>query len=123
MLLIDGSRSMRASAQNALRIGAALASVTMRLEVFTFSTAIQRITNDVRRAAAGEHRRIEPLLYAWAGGTNIGQSLREFLRHYGERGLGRHTVLMIVSDGLDIGQPDVLREAMRELRQRSAAVV
>ena len=123
VLLIDGSRSMGPYAQTALRIGVALASVTMRLEVFTFSTALQRVTNDARRAAAGENRRIEHLRYAWAGGTNIGRCLREFLHRYGERAVNRDTVVMIVSDGLDVGEPDVLRQTMRELRRRSAAVV
>jgi uncharacterized protein with von Willebrand factor type A (vWA) domain len=37
--------------------------------------------------------------------------------------VGRDTVVMIVSDGLDVGQPDLLRDAMRVLRLRSAGVV
>ena len=37
--------------------------------------------------------------------------------------VGRDTVVMIASDGLDIGVPDLLRDAMRELHRRSAAVV
>lgn len=120
VLLIDGSRSMGASAQTALQIGVALASVTMRLEVFTFSTDLERITSDVRRAAAGEIRHAEHFLYAWAGGTNIGHCLGEFLRRYG---VSRDTVVIVVSDGLDVGEPAVLRQTMRELRRRSAAVI
>ena len=37
--------------------------------------------------------------------------------------MGRDTIVMIVSDGLDIGEPDVLRNAMSELHRRSAGVV
>ena len=37
--------------------------------------------------------------------------------------MGRDTVVMIASDGLDVGAPDMLREAMRELHRRSAGVV
>ena len=49
--------------------------------------------------------------------------LREFLQRFGERMVGRDTVVMIASDGLDVGAPHLLREAMRELQRRSAGVV
>jgi uncharacterized protein with von Willebrand factor type A (vWA) domain len=100
-----------------------MASITRRVEVFTFSTALQRVTGDVRRAAAGETRELESVQYAWGGGTSIGACLREFLRTFGERLVGRDTVVMIASDGLDVGEPDTLRGAMIELHRRSAALV
>ena len=123
VLLIDGSRSMSAHARAALEVAVALAGATMRVEVFTFSTALQRVTSDVRRAAAGETRHLESVPYAWGGGTSIGACLREFLRKFGERLLGRDTVVIIASDGLDVGEPDTLRAAMRELHRRSAGLV
>ena len=123
VLLVDGSRSMGAYARAALQMAVALASVTMRVEVFTFSTGLQRVTDDVRRAAAGEVRRLDRLHNAWAGGTAIGACLRDFLRRFGERMVARDTVVMIVSDGLDVGVPDVLRDVMRELHRRSAGIV
>jgi uncharacterized protein with von Willebrand factor type A (vWA) domain len=123
VLLIDGSRSMGPYARTALQIAVAMASVTTRLEVFAFSTALQRVTKDVRRAAAGETRRLDRLQHAWAGGTSIGQCLRAFLRRFGQRMIGRDTVVMIVSDGLDTGESDVLCDAMGELHRRSASLV
>jgi uncharacterized protein with von Willebrand factor type A (vWA) domain len=123
VLLVDGSRSMSAYARTALQIAVALASATMRVEVFTFSTELERVTDDVRRAAAGEARRLERLHHAWAGGTTIGACLGDFLRRFGERMVGRDTVVVIASDGLDVGAPDMLRDAMRELNRRSAGVV
>jgi uncharacterized protein with von Willebrand factor type A (vWA) domain len=123
VLLIDGSRSMSTHARTALQVAVAMASVTMRVEVFTFSTALQRVTGDVRRAAAGETRHLESVQYAWGGGTSIGVCLREFLRQFGERLLGRDTVVIIASDGLDVGAPDTLRGAMSELHRRSAGLV
>lgn len=123
VLLVDGSRSMSGYARTALQMAVALAGATMRVEVFTFSTGLQRVTDDVRRAAAGEVRRLDRLHHAWAGGTAIGACLRDFLRRFGERMVGRDTVVMIASDGLDVGAPDMLRDAMRELHRRSAGVV
>ena len=123
VLLVDGSRSMSAYARTALEMAVALASATMRVEVFTFSTGLQRVTDDVRRAAAGQVRRLDRLHHAWAGGTAIGACLDDFLQRFGERMVGRDTVVMIASDGLDVGLTDVLRDAMRALHRRSAGVV
>jgi uncharacterized protein len=123
VLLLDGSRSMTTYAQPALQIAIALASVTWRVEVFTFSTALERVTDEVRQAAAGERCRVADLQHAWGGGTSIGACLREFLRRFGERLVGRDTVVIIASDGLDVGEPELLRDAMRELHRRSASVV
>ena len=123
VLLVDGSRSMGTYAETGLQIAVAIASATMRVEVFTFSTALQRVTDDVRRVAAGEARLFRPATYAWAGGTSIGGCLQEFLRRFGGRMAGRDTLLVIASDGLDVGSVDMLREAMRELHRRSASVV
>jgi uncharacterized protein with von Willebrand factor type A (vWA) domain len=49
--------------------------------------------------------------------------LGEFVRKFGERLLGQDTVVIIASDGLDVGDPDTLRGVMGELRRRSAALV
>lgn len=114
---------MSAYAQTALQVAVAMASVTLRVEVFTFSTALRRVTTDVRRAAAGETRRLEYLQHAWGGGTSIGACLREFLRSFGQRIVGRDTVVIVASDGLDVGESDTLRGAMRELHRRSAGLV
>jgi uncharacterized protein with von Willebrand factor type A (vWA) domain len=123
VLLIDGSRSMSAYARTALVMAVALAGATMRLEVFTFSTGLERVTDEVRRAAAGAACRLDRLHHAWAGGTTIGACLGDFLKRFGERMVGRDTVVMIVSDGLDVGAPGVLRDAMRQLHRRAAGVV
>jgi uncharacterized protein with von Willebrand factor type A (vWA) domain len=122
-VLIDGSRSMRDYAPTALQLAVAIAMSTLRVEVFTFSTALRRVTSDVRRAAAGEARRLERLHHAWAGGTSIGTCLADFLNRFGARMVGRDTVVMIASDGLDVGAPDLLRDSMRDLHRRSAGVV
>ena len=123
VLLIDGSRSMSAYVRTALEMAVGLAGATTRVDVFTFSTELSRVTDDVRRAAAGERRRLDRVRRAWAGGTSIGACLRDFLRRFGERTVGREAVVMIVSDGLDVGEPDVLRDAMRQLQRRAAGVV
>jgi uncharacterized protein with von Willebrand factor type A (vWA) domain len=123
VLLIDGSRSMSPHAGVALDVAVALASVSSRVDVFTFSTRLRSVTAEVRRAAAGGRERLTDLSEAWGGGTAIGASLRAFLATHGERLLGRATIVLIASDGLDSGQPDTLREAMHDLCRSSAGIV
>jgi uncharacterized protein with von Willebrand factor type A (vWA) domain len=100
----------------------ALASVAASTEVFTFSTALRRVTRDVRRAAAGERRPLD-LQDAWGGGTTIGACLADFLHRFGERLLCRDTVVIIASDGLDVGAHAVLRDAISQIYRRSAGIV
>jgi len=123
VLLIDGSRSMGGHAVAALQMAVAMASVTLRIEVFTFSTGLQRVTDQVRRASVGERQRLDRLHHAWAGGTSIGTCLHDFLRRFGDRTVRRDTIVMIASDGLDVGAPDLLRHAMSDLHRRAAGVV
>jgi uncharacterized protein with von Willebrand factor type A (vWA) domain len=122
VVLIDGSRSMAGADRAALDLAVSIASVTRRIETFVFSTALKPITREVRLAAAGRTVHIDLGREAWGGGTNIGASLRTFLQLHGERHVGRETLAVIVSDGLDIGEPDLLRAAMRELHRRAAGV-
>jgi uncharacterized protein len=123
VLLIDGSRSMAAAQQAALDVATAVATVTRRVEVFAFSTALTALTHHVRQAGAGRLARVTLSREAWGGGTSIGASLRAFLRRHGERHVAADTLVIIVSDGLDFGEPHVLREAMREIHRRAAGVV
>jgi uncharacterized protein len=123
IVFVDGSRSMSQYARTSLKLASALARATSRVEVFTFSTALQRVTTDVQRAAAGKGHRLHPLAYAWGGGTTIGACLAEFLRRFGERLLTSSAVVIVASDGLDVGEPETLRASMAVLRRRSRAVV
>lgn len=121
VVLIDGSRSMAPYVRPALQMATALAEVTPNTEIFTFSTALSRVTRDVRRAARGQRRHLE-LRDAWGGGTTIGACLREFLHKYAERVLGRDTFVIVVSDGLDVGDPRLLRTAMGRISRLAADV-
>jgi uncharacterized protein with von Willebrand factor type A (vWA) domain len=115
VVLIDASRSMSDEAPDAVQVAHALCRRTLRASAFVFSTAIREITHDLRRGELGE------LGAAWGGGTRIGANLKSFVRNFGSR-LDDHTMVIVVSDGLDLGELDDLEHAMRELARRSAAV-
>jgi len=120
VVLLDASRSMAAHLDPALRFARALARCSLRVEVFVFSTELACVTAQLR--APGEHV-IGDLGEAYGGGTRIGECLTAFLRDHGERLLGTQTLVIVASDGLDVGDVGLLREAMRALRRRSAGIV
>jgi uncharacterized protein with von Willebrand factor type A (vWA) domain len=123
VVVIDGSRSMAAHRQPAVATAVAIAAVAPGVEVFVFSTALRDITGDVQRAAAGEHRRLPELHHAWGGGTGIGTCLRELVHRHGRQLLGRDAVVIIASDGLDLGPPEALRQTMARIHRRVAAII
>lgn len=123
VLVIDGSRSMERYARTALDLAVGLAGATAQVEVFTFSTGIRRVTREVREAAGGRAATLDRLREAWGGGTRIGASLAHVLSAMDRRGSGRDAIVLIASDGLDVGEPEVLGRAMATLGRRSAAVV
>jgi len=121
--LVDASRSMGEQAATALHCAVATASATTAIETFVFSTALERVTDSVRRAAAGECVQLSPLDTAWGGGTSIGKCLARFIQRFGARLLCPNAVLVVASDGLDVGEPALLRETMARLHRRSAGII
>jgi uncharacterized protein len=124
VVLLDGSRSMLESSHGVLQFAFALAQRSRRVDVFSFSTELKDVTRDLR-ALVQERSKLEVnnLYKAWGGGTRIGESLRVFVREHASRVLTPDTVVIISSDGLDVGEVDVLEHSMREIKRRSAGVV
>jgi uncharacterized protein with von Willebrand factor type A (vWA) domain len=85
-------------------------------EVFTFATRLTRLTGTLAHArpalALQEAGHAAP---DWLGGTRIGESIAEFNNSYGRRGMARGAVVVIISDGWDTGEPEVLRREMERL--------
>lgn len=120
VLLLDGSRSMSEHSARMLQFAYALCRRTRRASAFVFSTKLREVTRQLR-AAARKAYRLEGLGEAWGGGTRIGASLAECLRNFGAR-LSDQTFVIVMSDGLDVGEIPQLRRAMREMARRSAAI-
>jgi uncharacterized protein with von Willebrand factor type A (vWA) domain len=123
IVLVDGSRTMSQHALTALKLASALGRATSRVEVFTFSTALRRVTIDLQRVSIGVSQRLQSLAQAWGGGTTIGACLLEFLRGFGDRLLTANSVVIVASDGLDVGDPETLRSAVQAISRRSGTLV
>ncbi len=119
-IVIDASRSMQEYAPAALQVAHAFCRRTRLASAFVFSTQLREITRDLRGARV-QGNPLEDTGEAWGGGTRIGASLSAFLRNFSTR-IDDRTYVIVVSDGLDVGELSELEHAMREVSRRSAAV-
>lgn len=129
VMLIDASRSMDDHATDALRFAAALTRLSQRAHTFSFSTELRDLTPELQglygdqRVMGSQHPDLPPLRGTWGGGTRIGANLQAFLRDHADRLLSPTTLVLIVSDGLEVGDTLPLSHAARELARRTAALV
>ena len=87
-----------------------------RAEVFTFATRLTRLTPALSRTLpAVALQRAGQTAPDWLGGTKIGESIKEFNDVYGRRGMARGAIIVIISDGWDTGDPEILRREMERL--------
>jgi uncharacterized protein with von Willebrand factor type A (vWA) domain len=88
------------------------------VEAFVFSTRLTRITRPLQiRDLDLALKNVGELVHDWAGGTRIGESLKTFNFEWGRRVLGRGAVVLIISDGWDRGDVDLLRREMARLKR------
>jgi uncharacterized protein with von Willebrand factor type A (vWA) domain len=124
VLLCDVSRSMELYATFLLQFIYALQNSLGHVESFVFSTRLSRVTEyfktrDIYSAVERMAREVPD----WASGTRIGDSLRTFNRYWAPRVLNRHTIVLILSDGLDSGEAGVLGAEMERIERGAARVI
>jgi len=123
VLLYDTSGSMDPYTRFHLAFAFALRRVIRGVEIFAFNTLLTRVTRDV--APAKILRSLEWLaadVPDWSGGTRIGACLAEFVALHASL-VRRDTTVVIVSDGLDLGDTELLAGAMRALHERARTII
>ena len=121
-LLCDVSGSMDLYSRFLLQFLFALQNVFGRVETFTFATRLTRVTEELKGPSYQAALRKLTAVRDFSGGTRIGESLQEFNRSWGHL-VDRHTIVLILSDGWDTGEPDVLADAMLALRRKAGRVI
>ena len=123
VLLYDASGSMDPHVRFHLSFAFALRRVIRGVEIFAFNTSLTRVT---RAVDPGQLARSVARLAAdvpdWSGGTRIGACLADFVAKHPQL-IGRATTIVVVSDGLDLGDTLQLVAAMRALRERAQTIV
>lgn len=119
LIFCDVSRSMDEYAAFFLRFSAAVLRRLWRVEVFLFATDIVRVTPMwLRESWASLKLRVPDC----GSGTQIGSCLARFFEDYEGSLLSGDTIVMIFSDGLDAGDPQMLERALETIRRRSRSI-
>ncbi len=124
LLLCDVSGSMESYSRFFLEFMFALRRELPRTEVAVFSTRATVITDlleqhTVREVLAACTRRARD----WGGGTDIGGSLAEFNRHYARTLVTSRSVVVLLSDGWDRGNPERMKAEIAKLRRRADSLI
>jgi uncharacterized protein with von Willebrand factor type A (vWA) domain len=121
VFLGDVSGSMDAYSRFFLLVAHALGRQEPGVRVYAFSTRLFRLTAFLReRDASRALARLSEETRGWSGGTRIGACLAEFRRDLERRPHLRDTVVVILSDGWDRGDPELLRREIARLKAATA---
>ena len=122
VVICDVSGSMDLYSRLLIQFAYALQNSLARVETFVFSTSLKRISGQLKNKAY--ERALESLgeTRGWSGGTLIGPSLAEF--NSGWPGMvDKRTIVIILSDGWDTGEPKELAAALTVLKRRARRLI
>jgi uncharacterized protein with von Willebrand factor type A (vWA) domain len=124
LMICDVSKSMELYSVFLLQFMYGFQQVYSRMETFIFSTTIQRITPVLKQK---NFREALDLLGAeqseWNSGTRIGESLDSFVKVYANKLIDSKTIVIILSDGWDTGNIDLLQKSMHTIQTKSKKVI
>jgi uncharacterized protein with von Willebrand factor type A (vWA) domain len=124
VLLLDVSRSMSLYSFFNLRLARALSGLLSDVHCFIYHTRLSGVSEALRDPDPWRSQeRLQMLSQGWAGGTRIGECLGEFNRSYAPRLVHSRTAVVIVSDGYDTGEPELLTQGLAQLKRRARRLV
>jgi len=120
----DVSKSMDLYSRFLLQFMYGFQRTGAHLETFVFSTSLSRVTPLLaNRELASSLQQLSDLVPQWSGGTDLGASLREYRTNYGRRHLGRKTTVLILSDGWDQGDTEVMDYELRFIHRHARRLI
>jgi uncharacterized protein with von Willebrand factor type A (vWA) domain len=125
VLLADVSGSMERYTRLLLLFTYGLAkALEQKVEAFVFSTRLTRITRQLQQRNLDHAlREVSRVVPDWSGGTRIGDALHTFNFKWSRRVLGRGAITLVISDGWDCGDIDLLREEIARLQRNSRRLI
>ena len=124
VLLLDVSGSMDKYSFFLLKFIWSLKSHLKNIEAFVFSTNLIRITEFIHQDQI-EKAMADLSLHAnnWSGGTKIGECLKSFNDQHAKRILNGKSITLVLSDGLDDGNPGLMRGELEKIKMRTSKLV
>lgn len=117
VIICDISGSMSLYSRLLLHFIHTISNGLMNVEAFVFGTRLTRITRQLKRRDVDDAvRDVSKSVQDWSGGTRIGDALHFFNQKWAKRVLGQGAIVLIISDGWDRGDADVLEKEMDRLQ-------
>ncbi|HEV8658820.1 MAG TPA: VWA domain-containing protein [Thermoanaerobaculia bacterium] len=125
VIIADVSGSMERYTRLLLLFTYGLAkALEQKVEAFVFSTRLTRITRQLKeRDLDRALREVSRAVPDWSGGTRIGDALRAFNFEWGRRVLGQGALTLVISDGWDRGDVELLRDEIARLQRSSRRLI
>ena len=124
LLLCDVSGSMDCYAKFLIQFIYGMQQELREVEVAVFSTHLTNITGLLRRKGLAEGlNEVANVVPDWSGGTKIGESLLEFYRQFASSFSAYRSVVILISDGWDRGDTDLLRRSMEMLHRHAYKLI
>ena len=124
LLLCDVSGSMDCYAKFLIQFIYGMQQELREIEVAVFSTHLTDITGLLQRKGLAEGlNEVANVVPDWSGGTKIGESLLEFYRQFAPSFSAYRTVVILISDGWDRGDVDILRRSMEMLHRHAYRLI
>jgi uncharacterized protein len=115
--LCDISGSMERYSRVLLQFLYVITNGLQRVEAFAFGTRLTHLTRQLRHADVDEAlKQAAQVVNDWGGGTRIGEALKTFNYRWGRRVLSHGPTVLVISDGWDRGDLDLLRREIQRLQ-------
>ena len=124
VLLLDVSRSMSLYSFFYLRLARALTGLLPDVHCFIYHTRLTGVSEALRDPDPWRSQeRLQVISLGWAGGTRIGECIGEFNRNFAPRLLHSRTAVIMVSDGYETGEPEVLSRELALVKRRARKLI
>jgi uncharacterized protein len=124
VMLCDISGSMEPYARAYLQFLHCARASGPNSEAFVFATRLTRLTKQLAgRNPQRAIRRASEAAPDWSSGTRIGDALKTFNDKHGRRGMARGAVIVILSDGWERGDPELVGREMERLARLAYRIV
>lgn len=124
VIMLDVSGSMDKYSFFLLRFVCALKEHFERIEAFLFSTRLVCISDHLDASDLAKTLLIlSEQANNWSSGTVIGECFHDFNENHAKRCLAGQSTVVILSDGLDTGKPELLAEELNKIRLRTSKVI
>jgi len=124
VLLCDVSRSMELYSRFFIQFMYAFQSLFPKVETFAFATALHHISKELNKTSVNKSlQAVINKIPDWSGGTKIGASLQQFNAEFGHKYLTSKTLVIVLSDGWDTDEVDLVGENMKLIHRKALKIL